>query len=237
MPYNRGVFEKTPHLYDRVYAFKDYAAEAARVVELLASQGVTGGKLLDVACGTGLHLQHLSDVFDVEGLDLDAGLLAVARERLPDTPLHEGDMSTFDLGRTFDAVTCLFSAVGYLPSVEALNATLLRFATHTRPGGVVIVEPWLLPEAFKDRHVHALLVDDPELKICRMNANVRDGRRVRMHFHYLIGTPDGVETAVETHDTYLFSHEEYVAAFEGAGLQVELDKQGLMGRGLYIGVK
>lgn len=58
-----------------------------------------------------------------------------------------------------------------------------------------------------------------------------------MQFHYLIGTPDGVETALETHDAYLFSHEEYCAALERAGLQAEFDEQGLMGRGLYIGVK
>ncbi len=231
------MFRLTAQHYDRIYAFKDYAAESVRVRELLAENGVTGGRLLDVACGTGVHLQHLRAGFEVEGLDLDPGLLAVARERLPNAPLHEGDMREFELGRTFDAVTCLFSAVGYLPSVEGLHETLRNFARHTRPGGVVLVEPWLFPEAFIDRHVHALLVDDPELKICRMNNSERNGRHVRFDFHYLVGTPEGVEHLVETHDTYLFSHEEYIAAFEGAGLQVAFDEQGLMGRGLYVGVR
>ncbi|MCO5296130.1 MAG: methyltransferase domain-containing protein [Fimbriimonadaceae bacterium] len=231
------MFSKTAQHYDRIYAFKDYAAESARVLELLAAHGVTGGSLLDVACGTGLHLQHLAERFKVEGVDLDPGLLKVARRRLPGVPLHEGDMSAFDLGRTFDAVTCLFSAVGYLPSAESLNAALECFARHTRPGGVVMVEPWLFPGDYREGHVHALLVDEPELKICRMSSSVRDGRRVRFEFHYLVGEPTGVEHLVETHDTTLHSHEEYIAAFEGAGLKVSFDEQGLMGRGLYIGVK
>ena len=63
-----------------------YPTESARVREVLAENGVNAGQLLDVACGTGLHLQHLSETFDVEGLDLDAGLLAIARERLTDLP-------------------------------------------------------------------------------------------------------------------------------------------------------
>lgn len=231
------MFSKTAAHYDRIYSFKDYAAEAERVRAILEANGVAEGSLLDAACGTGLHLQQFAKRFQVEGLDLDAGLLDVARRRLPDVPLHEADMRDFDLGRTFDAVTCLFSAVGYLPSPDALNTALACFARHVRTGGVVVVEPWLLPEAFRDGHVHALLVDEPDLKICRMNANTRDGRRVRMAFHYLIGTPDGVEWAKETHDTFLFTHEEYLAAFAGAGLRVDFDEEGLMGRGLYIGVK
>ena len=231
------MFRLTAQHYDRIYAFKDYAAESVRVGEVLASNGVTEGRLLDVACGTGLHMKHLSETYEVEGLDLDPGLLAIAHERLPDAPLHEGDMAAFDLGRSFDAVTCLFSAVGYLPSQESLNATLACFERHTRPGGVVLVEPWLFPEVFKSRHVHAMLVEDPELKICRMNNSVRNGKHVRFSFHYLVGTPDGVEHLVEDHDTYLHSHEEYVAAFEAAGLRVSFDEQGLMGRGLYVGVR
>jgi ubiquinone/menaquinone biosynthesis C-methylase UbiE len=46
------------------------------------------GSLLDVACGTGKHLEQLMRWYQVEGLDLDDGLLAIARERLPGVPLH-----------------------------------------------------------------------------------------------------------------------------------------------------
>ena len=231
------MFTKTAAYYDLLYSFKDYEAESARVRALLAERGVAGGSLLDVACGTGKHLSLLAEPFEVEGLDLDPGLLAVARERLPGVTLHEGDMREFDLGRTFDAVTCLFSAVGYLPSPEALNAAVQTFARHTRPGGVVLVEPWILPSEFRDGHLHALLAEEPELMVCRMNHNTRDGRRVTMRFKYLVGTPEGVECFEEEHVTFLFEHSEYLAAFEAADLQVEFDEQGLMGRGLYMGVR
>ena len=52
------MFTKTAHLYDLFYEQglgKDYAAEAAMAADLLPG----ANSLLDVACGTGLHLQHL----------------------------------------------------------------------------------------------------------------------------------------------------------------------------------
>jgi len=96
------MFTETAELYDRLYSFKDYPAEAAQVREsVLAAGGPGEGALLDVACGTGKHAQALAAHYAVEGMDLDQGLLAAARERLPGVPLHHADMRGFDLGRTY----------------------------------------------------------------------------------------------------------------------------------------
>src|SRR5688572_25745977 len=108
------MFSKSARFYDAIYSFKDYAAEAIEVQDLIQSRNPEARTLLDVACGTGLHLQHLAGTFDVAGLDLDPELLRIAGERVPDVPLHEADMRTFDLGERFDAITCLFSSIGYV---------------------------------------------------------------------------------------------------------------------------
>lgn len=55
--------------------------------------------------------------------------------------------------------------------------------------------------------------------------------------HYLVGTPDGVEYMTELNEFGLFTHAEYLAAFRKAGLKVTYDCKGLIGRGLYIGVR
>ena len=72
--------------------------------------------LLDVACGTGGHLVHLRRWYEVMGVDIDAGMLDEARRRLPGDTFVEGDMRSFRLHRTFDAVSCLFSSIGYMRS-------------------------------------------------------------------------------------------------------------------------
>ena len=86
-------------------------------------------------------------------------MLAVARQRLPELTLRQGDMRTFDLGKQFDAITCLFSAIGYMPTIDDVRAAIGNMAHHLRPGGVLLVEPWLTPDMAIDGHRSALFVE------------------------------------------------------------------------------
>jgi SAM-dependent methyltransferase len=225
-----------PHLYDALYSHKDYAGEAARLTELIRERNPGARTLLDVACGTGKHLEALRDAFDVEGVDIDEGLLAVARGRLGPVPLHVGDMRTLDLGRRYDAVTCLFSAVGHLTSVDDLDDAVAAMAAHLEPGGVLVVEPWLEPQVWMEGRLHLLTVDEPDLKIARITMPGRTGATTStLDFHYLVGTPAGMESHSEHMELELFTTAEQLRALERAGLEAEHDPEGLIGRGLLIG--
>src|ERR1700754_605962 len=63
---------------------------------VLDAAGVTDGtRLLDVGCGSGLALLLAHERGAIcSGLDISAGLLGVARERLPAADLREGDMES-----------------------------------------------------------------------------------------------------------------------------------------------
>ena len=231
------MFSKSARFYDAIYSFKDYAAEAVAVGDMIRTKNPDAKTLLDAACGTGHHLEHLADRFEVEGFDLDAELLDVARGRLPDVPLHVGDMRDFDLGKTFDAITCLFSAIGYVRSEEELRATCDRMAAHLNPGGVVVIEGWIAPDEWDEDHIGSLYIDEPDLKIARMNVPRTNGRFSVVDFHYLVATHDDVSHFTELHELYMFTPDEYTAALEASGLTVERDPDALMGRGVYVAVK
>jgi len=232
------MFSKSQHLYDLIYqSFKDYAAEAAVVDEIVRSKSPGAGSLLDVACGTGLHLEHLATRYTCEGLDLDEGQLEVARRRVPGVPLHQGDMTDFDLGKTFDAVICLFSSIAYVGSEDDLDRAVANMARHVAPGGVLLIEPWFFPQAFIDGHVGVVTVEGDDLHVVRMNTSKIVGDRSIMEFHYLVGSAESVEHFTETHDTGLFPRSSYERAFEKAGLEFEFDEEGLFGRGLFVATK
>lgn len=232
------MYRKDARYYDAIYSWKDYFAETVRLIAFIQMHALGPAKtLLDVACGTGGHLVYLRGYFQVEGVDVEPEMLSVARENLRGIPLHQGDMLDFDLGRTFDVVTCLFSSIGYMQSVERLNRAVANMARHVSPGGLLVVEPWFHPSDFKDGTLHSHYVDQPDLKIARMNlSTVEDGLAV-MRFHYLVGTPEGIHSWDDLHRMGLFTHEEYTQALEAAGLEAHHDGEGLMGRGLYVGVK
>lgn len=232
------MFSRTARLYDALYSFKDYAVEAARVAEEIRRRFGGARTLLDVACGTGKHLEFLRAHFEVSGVDLDEHLLEIARRRMPDVPFVEADMVVLSLGKQFDAVTCLFSSIGYTLTLERMRAAIAAMAAHLVEGGVLVVEPWLTPETFEAGHVGALLVEEPGVTVARVNSSTRAGAVSTLVFHYLIGAP-GSEIAheVEEHRLGLFTEDEYRGAFIDAGLDVEHDPEGLTGRGLYLGVK
>lgn len=222
-------------VYDQVYRWKDYPAEVTRLKTLLAEGGHATGSLIDVACGTGKHLALLQDAYTVEGLELDPEMAILARKR--GLKVTEGDMETFDLDRRFEIVTCLFSSIGYMQTLERLQRAIARMAAHLLPGGILVVEPWFSPEQWYDGYVSADFVDDEGLKIARMSVSRTDGAIAVMDLHHMVATPKGVETFVVQHRMGLFADFEYRDAFAAAGLLAERDEQGLMGRGLYLGIK
>jgi len=233
-------FEKSAKYYDMIYdaVGKDYRREASRIHQLIGTHKKSKGKeLLDVACGTGRHIQHMRKYYSCEGLDLQPKLLGRARKRNRNIVFHRGNMLTFNLHKQFDAITCLFSAIGYMRSIPELNWAIKNMACHLKPGGILIVEPWLTPEQIIRGHIGAVFVNQPKLKLARMNVVDVKGRLSIIEFHYLLGRPEGVEHFTELEEFGLFTRSEYLAAFRNAGLKVRYDRKGLIGRGLYIGVR
>jgi ubiquinone/menaquinone biosynthesis C-methylase UbiE len=233
------MFDKSATLYDFVYSFKDYAAEAEQAHHLIqANRRIDCRTLLDVGCGTGLHLQQLQSRYTVAGLDMEAGLLDVARERLPDVPLHQGDMRRFDLGQQFDAITCLFGAIAYVRTIEALRETLVNFAHHLNPGGVLVLEPFLKPEDIQPGKVYSLCRDEPELKVARFSNSTVNDNLMTVQFHYLVGSAEGISYFTETHELGLFTAEQIRDAMTAAGfVDVQSSSVEVFGRGIYVAVK
>jgi SAM-dependent methyltransferase len=233
-----SVYALSAQYYDRIYSFKDYAAEAEKLVGWIeAHRRSTSRRLLDVACGTGRHLEHLAKSYDAEGLDLSADLLTAARKRNPTLTFHCADMRSFRLPGTYDIITCLFSAIGYMTTLEDLHQAVGTMVRHLPPGGVLIIEPWLTPDAWKEGTVHGMLIDDPEIKIARMNTSLTRGRLSVFDLHHLVGTPEKTIHFVEHHELRLYTVEEMTSALESAGLSVNFEPEGLTGRGLYIGIR
>jgi len=234
------MFSRSAEYYDEIYASlgKNYEAEARRLRLLITRHKRSDGRaLLDVACGTGKHAAVLSRWYQVEGVDLDAAMLRVARKKHPGIRFHQGDMVDFDLGKQYDVVTCLFSSIGYVRTPARLRAALRTMARHLRPGGVLLLEPWFSTRQWHPGSVRMSVNARSVRTIVRMSHTARRGRESILTFEYLIGTGKGINRASEIHRMGLFSSSEYKLALQRAGLEVLHDARGLAGRGLYIAKK
>ena len=235
------MYHQLAKYYDRIYARKDYAAEARRLSKI-ARRRITGrrGCLLEVACGTGRHLAAFRRYFEVAGVDGSPEMLAVARRRLGrSVPLIRGDMRTFRLPRRFDVVVCLFSAIGYMTTRGDRDKALANFYRHLAPGGVALVEGWVLPERWRKRNMHLDVYDGSDVKIARVSRSSRRGNLSEIEMQYLIAEPGKpLRHVIERHRQPLVSAPDMLRSFRKAGFRSSAILSGpYTDRGLYIGVR
>lgn len=230
------MFSQSARYYDAIYSFKDYKTESEKIIAYIQQYASTEAHtLLDIACGTGEHARYLADQYQLTGIDIDDDLLDIARGKLPQVQFHVADMRDFALDSRFDVITCLFSAIAYVVTPDALHQTIKNMANHLSKGGVLLVEPWFSPGVMENKRVSVLTVEGDNFKIVRMARTTLIDNVSTLNFEYLIGTADGIQHLTERHEMGLFSHDEYQQAFMQAGLTVHYDEDGISGRGMYIG--
>ena len=99
--------------YDAVTG--DSASEATFIDGIIKHACRRAVTVLEVACGTADIIARLAATYQVSGLDISPGMLAVARQKLPEgTPLYLADMSIFKLDTTFDIIVCVYHGINHL---------------------------------------------------------------------------------------------------------------------------
>jgi len=123
--------------YEQLMVPAFFEAWAERVVDVAGVK--PGDRVLDVACGTGVVARAaIKRVGNgtVVGLDLNPGMLAVAKERAPDVEWQEGPAEDLPYDdNAFDVVICQFSLM-FFPNQ---TAALQEMARVLVPGGRCVV--------------------------------------------------------------------------------------------------
>ncbi len=235
-----GLFSEMAEYYDLMNSFKNYRRETTRLIGLVRRYGRSGGReWLDVGCGTGRHLRYLSRRFRCTGVDASSQMLRVARREVPGVRFERGDMRTFRLGKQFDVVSCLFSAIGHVRTESGLRRAIASLAAHVKPGGVLIIEPWFTPKTWHVGMVHLLTAGTLDLKLARASYSTARGSQSILRMHFLIARKGrGVHYKAVTGISGLFEHATTLKWLRKAGLRSRFYRQGLMlDRGLFVGVR
>ena len=234
------LYRELARYYDALNPRKDYGKEVLILERIARRYGRSGGSSwLDVACGTGKHLEQLRRRHECAGVDSSREMLRIARRRLPGVRLRRADMRTFRLGRQFDAVSCLFSAIGHLTTERDLLRTFARLRDHLKPGGVAIVEPWIHPSQAKPGSVHLRTYEDASATVVRLAYSKVQGPLTVIRYSYLIGIPGhGVRHLEETDRGLMVTPARLKELMRTVGLSARFLFRGSpSGRGLLVGVR
>src|SRR5690606_30739893 len=130
----RDPFAEIAEFYDLDFeGFHDDASFYQRLVEL------HGERVLELGIGTGRIAGPLADAgAKVTGIDVSAGMLAIARERLgrSATKLVEGDIREVRLRGKFDLVLAPLGTLQHMETPSDVVAMLETMAHHLAEGGV-----------------------------------------------------------------------------------------------------
>jgi ubiquinone/menaquinone biosynthesis C-methylase UbiE len=126
--------------YDLFCAQVDYAEQCAftkRVFDCFTRS--TGQQYLDLACGTGAHIELMQGYgFVATGVDNSSKMLELAAKRCPDAHYILSDMSAFDAPGRYDLISCFLYSIHYSHPHTQLKLTLKRVFEALEPGGVFI---------------------------------------------------------------------------------------------------
>ena len=227
--------------YDGIYHLKDYPKESRELLRLAAHHlGRRPRSLLDVGCGTGVHLAEFRKELSVAGVDLSPDMLRVARRRLgKDVPLVRGDMRRFSLDSRFDVVTCLFSAIAYMQTRRDRDRAIANFYRHLNPGGVSFVEGWILPERWRGKGGDLVTYEDRGVRVARMTSSRREGNDSVVEYQFLVGERgQPIRHYTEVDRNPLVKAEDMLGSFRRAGFRARVLLSGrYRSRGLYVGVR
>jgi SAM-dependent methyltransferase len=107
------------------------------------------GPILEIGCGTGrVTIPMATSGARVTGMDLCPDMLAVAQSKVAALPesvgnrieLVRGDMTGFDLGRTFPLIVTPFRPFQHLATPKEQKACLDSVRKHLAPGGTFVLD-------------------------------------------------------------------------------------------------
>jgi ubiquinone/menaquinone biosynthesis C-methylase UbiE len=149
------VSAEAAEVYESTFVPAIFAEWAPLVVDLAGVR--PGHAVLDVACGTGIVARtaaaRVGGAGRVTGVDLNEGMLAVARRLRPDLTWRVADAADLPFpDRSFDAVLCQM-ALMFFPDRRRALAEMGRVAT---PAGTVVLA---VPAALEAQPAYRRLVD------------------------------------------------------------------------------
>ena len=147
------LYSEFAHLWTLISAPEDYAEEAAIWRHVLRKHlGRGRHRILELGVGGGNNLSHLAGEFEAVAVDVSPEMLAQCRALNPGVELHQGDMRSVRLGRTFDAVL-IHDAISYMRTESQLRDAFKTAAAHLEHGGLFITAPDYVTETFEDGYV------------------------------------------------------------------------------------
>ena len=134
---NSTLYTDLSGYYDLMCADINYQSQSNTVHRLHQIFGNGGVKHLDLACGTGPHIQYLiGKGYLCSGLDISQPMLDIASLRCPKAQFERGNMCNFETDFSYDLITCFLYSIHYSGDIKNLTSCIESAHKALKPGGI-----------------------------------------------------------------------------------------------------
>ena len=226
-------FKEYAKYYDLLYKDKDYAGEVAyvkRLIDKFIDKKPEHTNILDLACGTGKHVQELARYgFQAEGSDFSADMVAVARESakslsLPINFYNESFQSCNRIEKIYDVIIAMFSSINYLTDYKDIVRSLKNIRSLLKPEGIFSFDFWNGNAVLKQYSPkRERIVESGDLVVSRVSTTTLDeiAQIATIQFDLsVVKSGKKIKEFSETHCIRYFFPQEMVDLLYGSGLEV-----------------
>jgi SAM-dependent methyltransferase len=217
------MYNELAEFTNLLYSGKDYKKEIDFLVKLIKKRNLQTKYILEVACGAANHSKYLQTYgYKTVGVDLNEGMIKIARKNLPNTEFYVQDMKKLELPMKFDVILCLFNSINYAYGYNQLKQILKRFANHLNDGGVIILDTFFIKENWKHERFDAKAFSFPKLDVARVNKIKLDGNYVIVDQTYVIHENGKKKIMNNINKMFLFEINKLKESIKESGFEVKL---------------
>lgn len=219
-------YQSFAEFYDVLTDNVGYEKLSDYICSLLSENGIDGGLLLDLACGTGTLSFLLEERgFSVIGVDSSPEMLNAAQGKLYDGK-HDimflcQDMLGLDLYGTVDCAVCTLDSLNHLSDLAEVKKALKKVSLFMNPGGIFIFDVNTL---YKHRFVlgdNAFIYDCDGVFCAWQNTLCDDNATVNIDLDFFSENDDGAyERFCESFSETAYELTDIQAAVKDAGFKI-----------------
>ena len=219
-----GIFSS---VYDILTENVEYEKITNKICSLLSQNGIDGGLLLDLGCGTGtLSFLLENNGFDVIGVDASEDMLMVANEK----KYEENSNIMFlcqkaeelDLFGTIDCAVSVLDTINHIDTIEKAKTAIEKVSLFMNMGGVFIFD---MNTPYKHEKIlsnNTFIYDMDEVYCAWQNSYNKDKATTSIDLDFFIKNEDDecYERYSESFCEYAYEPQEIFKILEICGFEI-----------------
>lgn len=201
------LYNELAKYYDS-FNFSDYKKQAEFVVNIIKEYmpDDRNVKILDLACGTGEHIKILKKNFQISGLDLNEGMIKVAKEKNPNIDIVRGDLNNLHITKNkYNIIYCFSSSIQYVLDPNNLVNVFKSIRQGLKDKGVFILDLAYCQEKWQEGYVGIKTVVKDNFQIAEIFKSKSVDNISYYNPIYLINENGENKFYIDDHKIYLYS--------------------------------